>query len=839
MRARAIVSLFAAVVLVIAGGATAAPASADWRIDPRAFAARIRSVLPQQGRVALDRAVRAQADARDLGARLLGTRSMERMLLDAAARAGIRPAPIAAPPRETSLARAGALLIGASGLPLDAAVREGLARLAAALPDSVERPAASLASAMAVAERLRVRTFAALSPADLRALELIASHPRLLDDPPARARFERLAAMTDMGPMVAGAALVLATVDRILPQLRAAARGLPQPLNVDGCPGGGGGTDPALPVWITVAATDCWTNPHILSIDIGGSDTYADANTAGGAALGLSVHIDIDGNDSYHSSGTAGSVQSESVIEGAGSSGIGVLVDVGGNDRYNSGEVISGAPASYSVDTAQGAGVLGVGVQVDVGGADQYNSGNTITAPAVATYDVRRVQGAGVGGIGLQADIGIENDDYNSNNKLQGPPFIAIPAMTYVVATAQGSGDTGSMLPVSVGIHADTAGDDRYNSANDIGIVGVAATAAYTVLCSQGVAGTCDPQSHQDLPVVVGLGVLADGTGKDQYNSTNKVNSREASYRVFVGQGATNGGGILAGLMAEGPGAPSGTSVPPALPIGGFDKYNSDNTTGRYDVSVVQGASQVFSGLSPVAFGLPGVGVAVLADAGLTEDWYNAQNTSGSPFTVMCAQGCGATVAVPLPGGGGGGLALGVHVDISASLSLSGGAAGDLYNSNNSSGPETLTWTLGTGTTPGIGAIVAGVMLDLDLGDADRFNSGNSAAVTVASAEGAAKGPIAVGVFADTFGGNLYNAANISTTRSSVVASGASPPALGVYVDIGPLFAAADSWGAPATAAAPSYCSGTAVLLQLDGAPGNVPPPSGPSCSPPFPRIDN
>jgi hypothetical protein len=834
MRSLRSIALATGLVLSIAVGGTASQA-ADWRIDPAAVAARIRAHLPDAARDRLDQAVEQQASAGELARALLGTRDLERMLLDAAAKGGIAPAPVAAPAAETSLVRAGTNLIAASGGRLDEASLAGLQALAASLPAVLEGPIARLASAMIVAAEARAAALAPLSAAERAVLERIAARPALLDSPRTRAEFDRLSQNVDLARMLGGAALVLRTAQAILPALRDNAALLrpsvlddPEPLNPEAC----AATDLALPIGIGGVGPDCWANNHILSIDLGGNDTYR--NNAGGTYTvptpgPIAVLIDITGDDKYHSAGAGGAAQAEAVVEGAGVGGIGILLDVVGNDSYNSNEVLaSPGPVSYSADVTQGAGVAGIGVLADILGSDDYNSNNTLTSSppnggTTVSYVVQRSQGAGVGGIGLMADVGLEADDYNSNNLLTGGGTSPIAAATYLVSDSQGAGEG---LP-GVGVHVDTGGDDRYNSFNVLGpppgsTAPPPLSAGYTVRCSQGIAGSCDAQRGG---VALALGALVNGLGTDNYNSQNQLNARTTTYLVTVAQGADSGA-LGAGIMVEGPGIPA---VTPAViaGLGGVDRYNSANVlkgtfVSSFQVQTVQGAGLAAGGVSPAGFGAPSVGVGVLLDAGLTEDYYNALNDIGvSTLAIECAQGCGVATATS----GFAGVALGVHADISLK------STGDQYNSSNtqSQAPATITRTLGTGTVTGgapLGGVAAGVMLDLDLGDFDHFNSANTnIATTIAQAEGAGSGSLGVGAFVDTAGSNVYNAFNTGpTVRSGVIASGVAPLGIGAFVDL----LGVDIYGVPA--GAPSFCAGPAVLIQLDGLINNVPASVGPPC---------
>ena len=133
---------------------------------------------------------------------------------------------------------------------------------------------------------------------------------------------------------------------------------------------------------------------HVLSIDLGGDDTYL--NSAGG--IGEENEFDIDkvavsidlgnGNDIY---------ECDIYCQGSGLYGLGILVDYGGNNQY----------ACY--EYCQGYGAFGgIGILIDYQGNDKHICSNDC-------------QGNGAfDGIGILADYGDGNDNFRCNNYCQG-----------------------------------------------------------------------------------------------------------------------------------------------------------------------------------------------------------------------------------------------------------------------------------------------------------------------------------------------------------------------------------------------------------------------------------
>lgn len=94
--------------------------------------------------------------------------------------------------------------------------------------------------------------------------------------------------------------------------------------------------------------------PIALSIDMGGNDTYSNANSPqGGGALGIGLLLDYAGNDRYYCGVRC---------QGGGADGVGLLRDYAGDDTFWSGQ------------SSLGGAFNGVGIARDDAGNDSYTT---------------------------------------------------------------------------------------------------------------------------------------------------------------------------------------------------------------------------------------------------------------------------------------------------------------------------------------------------------------------------------------------------------------------------------------------------------------------------------
>lgn len=241
---------------------------------------------------------------------------------------------------------------------------------------------------------------------------------------------------------------------------------------------------------------DRWADgqPLLVSVDLGGDDTYLDPVGANaGDRYPVSVHIDVSGDDLYtypeaedaadearlppdeagrFDLAPRGFGVSASTVgrQGSGRAGIGLLYDWSGDDRYR------------SLRMSQGYAHHGVGVLYDAWGDDDYRVEDG-------------GQGAGQYGVGLLID-----DDGNDVRR--------------ALSRAQGHGFVGG-----VGITVDRQGDDVYVCDAEAPLVHPSEqlTDRNVSLC-QG-AGFGWRHDDPDLSMPGGVGWLLDRAGADRYEA--------------------------------------------------------------------------------------------------------------------------------------------------------------------------------------------------------------------------------------------------------------------------------------------------------------------------------
>lgn len=208
-----------------------------------------------------------------------------------------------------------------------------------------------------------------------------------------------------------------------------------------------------MPVVIAGRGNDVHTDTDaLLTIDLGGDDTYRGRH---GAGVGYaSVLIDVDGNDAYE-------VGDLSI--GAGLLGIGLAYDGGGDDRMKGTSLTfgsgiggvgvfskSGGDDSYRSETlAQGFGFFGVGLLCDSGGRDTYDL-------LLYGQGASRTQGVGW----LVDSSGA--DTYRAGGLVLNSPLFATAHYSFAQGFSQGFREDSGGVGGGVGLLTDLDGDDVY-----------------------------------------------------------------------------------------------------------------------------------------------------------------------------------------------------------------------------------------------------------------------------------------------------------------------------------------------------------------------------------------
>ncbi len=232
------------------------------------------------------------------------------------------------------------------------------------------------------------------------------------------------------------------------------------------------------------------TKPAVLTIDLGGDDSYVGRQAATSGAPGdVSILVDCSGADTYDCAGEPAAIA-------CGLFGVGALFDLDGDDRYRCRESGLGCAwygtgalmdyagnDEYVVDSLWGQGVahIGVGALVDLAGDDRYTCGSESQAMG-STF-----------GAGILLDVAW-NDRYVARDD----GAISELYLGQSVSMSQGCGygrradlGDGQSLAGGVGALVDGAGNDHYSA----------------------------PVWSQGAGYWWGLGVLEDRAGDDTYRS--------------------------------------------------------------------------------------------------------------------------------------------------------------------------------------------------------------------------------------------------------------------------------------------------------------------------------
>ncbi|MHB8606011.1 MAG: hypothetical protein ACYDCK_12225 [Thermoplasmatota archaeon] len=394
---------------------------------------------------------------------------------------------------------------------------------------------------------------AALPGVATRAASTLSDHHASADERAAAwAAFAPLASRVDRTKLDAAGLVVAAPVDALVGDVQ---DGLTVPA------GSGGSVLLDLgDVVIGGTGSTSYSGFHVLVVDLGGSDTYAD--TAGGVPPGapfpVSVVVDLGGSNDVYEPSSGGPSYAADYVEGAAFTGVGLLVDDGGDDTYSSAMTLASnaSDVSFTLTHAQGFGMLGVGALVDLGGNDAYASRISLrSTEGNATYGVAFAQGSALDGIGVLVDArGL--DAYDSVNDLAAQHALQDAFGTWSAEFCEGSGvalGAGALVegadptlgtlqtrPLPSVRDVVKSGSDLYNSRNTITSLGGTEAGGYGgqsnffALVCQGAGATTTAAGPLALVSPIGetppvgtnaltIGVLADADGADQYGSDNTL----------------------------------------------------------------------------------------------------------------------------------------------------------------------------------------------------------------------------------------------------------------------------------------------------------------------------
>ncbi|MCC6747225.1 MAG: hypothetical protein IT371_06160 [Deltaproteobacteria bacterium] len=272
-----------------------------------------------------------------------------------------------------------------------------------------------------------------------------------------------------------------------------------------------------------------------MLFDLGeGADTYESLRFSQGAGiLGVGVLFDQGGDDTY---------RAEAGSQGSGHFGVGLLLDGGGNDRYEGYSAMQGA-----------AYVKGVGLLADLGGNDRYvaqtgdlyveekkrlpgddpiyGHGNNQGAAwgRRADYPIDGLENGvhSSGGAGVLFDLA-GDDVYRCGSFCQGTGYwFGVGALLDEAGNDRYDGriyTAGSAVHFGLGIFHDAAGDDAYGT--ELPLIGLSHGFAHDLSIGWHTdAGGKDTYRGAWQCFGTGsnqsLGVLVNGGGADDYQSTN------------------------------------------------------------------------------------------------------------------------------------------------------------------------------------------------------------------------------------------------------------------------------------------------------------------------------
>lgn len=373
----------------------------------------------------------------------------------------------------------------------------------------------------------------------------------------------------------------------------------------------------------------------IVIVDVGGDDTYDNAQGSPFADGLAQVLVDLAGDDSYVDTVTGTSPTVDLATQGAAVAGVGGLLDAGGNDVFDASAAYGATDDAVATSLlAQGAASLGAGAFVALGGQDCLTAqARSHGAPASVLAQGAGALGGGAAVFHAQpadtcpaspslravADDRVLVDDGDTYRAELGPSYAVgqgaaeagagtfaggTQAQSYEALAEGGQARTiaqGAAQP-GVGLHADAGGADaRLADARGEATLDVHLSGSYAYA---GALATVDLGGSQTLAqgaAALGTaGLLDAGTGPDIYEATSTMLATaiahaetsasggitEAYATVDVEDTRTLGHGAAdAGLAVH-----TSTSPPAAVP--GHDTYRSLADLDAHSDATAIGGSQ-------------------------------------------------------------------------------------------------------------------------------------------------------------------------------------------------------------------------------------------------------
>ncbi|MCH8978586.1 MAG: HEAT repeat domain-containing protein, partial [Armatimonadetes bacterium] len=253
-----------------------------------------------------------------------------------------------------------------------------------------------------------------------------------------------LLSKVDLPRIRSAAARLAEAVEKTIEQLKSVQSDLPETvrLKVGGMPvviagtGRDEHTDTDVILTIDLGGDDTYTGRHgagvgytSVLIDLGGNDTYdvGDLNV-GAAVLGIGLAYDEGGHDTFRGG---------SIVFGAGLAGVGALSKKGGDDVYR------------SATLAQGFGQFGVGLLLDSSGLDKYH---------LQLYGQGASRTQGVGWLIDEAG----SDEYRAGGLVLNSPLFATAHYSFAQGFSMGYREDTGGVSGGVGLLTDHGGDDFY-----------------------------------------------------------------------------------------------------------------------------------------------------------------------------------------------------------------------------------------------------------------------------------------------------------------------------------------------------------------------------------------
>lgn len=305
--------------------------------------------------------------------------------------------------------------------------------------------------------------------------------------------------------------------------------------------------------YMNCAATNSFSNPLSVLIDLDGDDIYGNNNNEapsisfGSGIFGYGYLWDCKGNDIY-----AGKILSQA----SSFFGVGILIDENGNDKYN------------AIAISQAAGIFGLSLLIDKAGDDYYS-----------TFIVS--QGAGAyKGYGFLVDED-GNDKYFCNDDTIIYPSAQTAKHNRSLSQGCGMGYRGDMidghsLPGGIGRLLDLSGDDFYSAgvfAQGCGFWG----GAGMLVDSSGNDKYKADYYVQGSGAHLALGILMDEDGDDNYFASDYMalgSGHDMTLGFFIDKNGNDSYEFPSASL--GSGKDNGIGI--FMDLKGDDKYLSDNS---------------------------------------------------------------------------------------------------------------------------------------------------------------------------------------------------------------------------------------------------------------------